>query len=470
MTIKQSSLHAVFSDTFHGEDTFHGYKFGQNARRHEHAGAHHAAAARMTALKIGLALLLTALAAAPFFASAQTMTAQGTVVTNSAHYFNLLRQVNAATVISGPSAAAPTSMTVSKFDLFSYPFYQQYTVNIGTNTQILNVSRGAMALSQLTAGDRVNIYGYVRASSIDALIIRDLNAWQTPTVPATPSIPGCPFGAIYNIYTGQLCSASPSTVCPPGALYNSMTGQPCSTNPTWPNPHTLSITPVNALQATVGAYGSIGFRISGGNSANAYIINTGSSQSIPGLTFTRTPCAPGMFCSQAENRDTVYLTGTPTQAGTYTVTIRAEDNPPLPPCATPAYPGAPICMIAVAKTFGSASFTITVNGSGNATTTPGNSAPVITSVNGPTGLGVNQTGTWTVTAQDADGGSLTYSVRFGDEAANASPATVSSASSFNATTGTFSHTYMNRGTYTLWFTVTDSTNRSVTSSMTVNVY
>ena len=41
--------------------------------------------------------------------------------------------------------------------------------------------------------------------------------------------------------------------------------------------------------------------------------------------------------------------------------------------------------------------------------------PVISGISGPQTLGVNQTGTWTVSASDKSGSNLSYSVRWGDE-------------------------------------------------------
>jgi hypothetical protein len=97
---------------------------------------------------------------------------------------------------------------------------------------------------------------------------------------------------------------------------------------------------------------------------------------------------------------------------------------------------------------------------------PGNHAPIITGVSGPTSLNVNQAGTWAVSAYDPEGGSLSYSVVWGDEY----PSIASAGSAAQATqTATFTHVYYNAGTYSPRFTVTDDHNLAAQTSITVRV-
>lgn len=88
---------------------------------------------------------------------------------------------------------------------------------------------------------------------------------------------------------------------------------------------------------------------------------------------------------------------------------------------------------------------------------------VISGVSGPQILGVGETGTWTVKAYDKNGGSLTYSVLWGDEDYKSY-----SPSSFGLALGSqvaeFTHVYSKAGNYTPKFTVTsENTIRCVTT-------
>ena len=87
-----------------------------------------------------------------------------------------------------------------------------------------------------------------------------------------------------------------------------------------------------------------------------------------------------------------------------------------------------------------------------------NQPPVITSIGGPTSINSGQAGTWTISAYDPDGNSLTYDMNWGD-AGSHSP--ISAA--------TFQHTYSSAGTYTITAKVTDSAGASTQSTITVNV-
>ena len=101
----------------------------------------------------------------------------------------------------------------------------------------------------------------------------------------------------------------------------------------------------------------------------------------------------------------------------------------------------------------------------------GNQAPVITAVGGPTNLQVNQVGTWTISAYDPDNNNnnLTYRVTWGDENTYGYGYAAAPSMQSNMQTGTFTHSYRYAGTYTIWFTVTDSTGLFARSSLTVTV-
>jgi peptidoglycan hydrolase-like protein with peptidoglycan-binding domain len=96
--------------------------------------------------------------------------------------------------------------------------------------------------------------------------------------------------------------------------------------------------------------------------------------------------------------------------------------------------------------------------------------PVISGVSGPQSLGVNETGTWTVSVSNVNGGNLAYSVVWGDEMGIARQGTLNmeKASVFQQS-ATFTHSYSQPGTYSPKFSVTNSNGQSASTSLSVNV-
>lgn len=92
-----------------------------------------------------------------------------------------------------------------------------------------------------------------------------------------------------------------------------------------------------------------------------------------------------------------------------------------------------------------------------------NQPPVITSVNGPSSLGVGETGTWSITAYDPENGQLYYSVEWGDRDARLAKNTNDNQ------TATFTHVYFSNGSYIIKFTVTDDQGASAYASTQVIV-
>lgn len=112
-------------------------------------------------------------------------------------------------------------------------------------------------------------------------------------------------------------------------------------------------------------------------------------------------------------------------------------------------------------------FTITANASNN-------KAPVINSLDAPTKLQVNQVGYWNVYAADPQGGTLSYSVDWGDStvmsnAAVQCPAGYACQPTAAQQSSSFSHSYSNAGTYVVRFTIRNNQGLSVQSSATVEV-
>jgi len=93
-----------------------------------------------------------------------------------------------------------------------------------------------------------------------------------------------------------------------------------------------------------------------------------------------------------------------------------------------------------------------------------NLPPVIDGVGGPSQLDVNEVGTWSVTAHDPEGGYLSYSVDWGDNAPDSVKTDVA-----GSQTTTFTHSYSEAGSYAVKFTVTDDSGQSATTSLSVSI-
>lgn len=103
---------------------------------------------------------------------------------------------------------------------------------------------------------------------------------------------------------------------------------------------------------------------------------------------------------------------------------------------------------------------------GNLVTNP---APTITSISGPTSLHIGQAGVWTLAANDSMAGSITYSVRFGDEVNYATNPGATFAAPNNDSTASFSHAYNATGVYTLTFSASNASTQVTNTTLTVNI-
>lgn len=100
----------------------------------------------------------------------------------------------------------------------------------------------------------------------------------------------------------------------------------------------------------------------------------------------------------------------------------------------------------------------------------GGGTPVISAFSGPTLLGINEMGTWNITAADPENGTLKYSIMWGDEWTNADASNKALAPSAGIQqTTSFTHSYSRAGTYTVALTVTDATGKSARATATVQV-
>jgi len=99
--------------------------------------------------------------------------------------------------------------------------------------------------------------------------------------------------------------------------------------------------------------------------------------------------------------------------------------------------------------------------------TPATEAAIgITSIDGPTSLDTNTSGTWTVNVNTSATSSLHYSAVWGDEGSTTSMRAMMARTD---TSATLSHTYDSAGTYHPKFTVTDDNGHTATKSATVTV-
>lgn len=97
-------------------------------------------------------------------------------------------------------------------------------------------------------------------------------------------------------------------------------------------------------------------------------------------------------------------------------------------------------------------------------------APSITNVSGPTSLNMGTTGTWSVTIQNPGNSYVSVSANWGDtNSAYVNQASAQSTSVSGATTLTFTHVYYTPGSYTVAFTITNSSGQSAMTSATVSI-
>ncbi len=99
-----------------------------------------------------------------------------------------------------------------------------------------------------------------------------------------------------------------------------------------------------------------------------------------------------------------------------------------------------------------------------------NKPPVISGTTAPSILKIGETGTWTIKAYDPEGGSLSYSINWGDEASVTSDRKYITPSVLPPyQQGTFTHVYNAAGVYYPKFTITDDKGQTVQTSLSVTV-
>lgn len=273
----------------------------------------------------------------------------------------------------------------------------------------------------------------------------------------------CMPGDVFSRKTGQPCTTNTvKPECRPGDLFSSVTGKRCD--------DVIAVPPIWCHDFNIDA--KVGNSSEEISVLRKLLVQEGlaaSSGGVPDSVFDQ-PLSAAVKAFQEKYKSEI-LTPARLNAGTGYVGARTRAKlnalygctrpvPPPVPCAVLGGDGItarPECM-------------------------PNNGGVVISGVSGPQTLDVGQTGTWTVTAYDKNGGNLSYAVMWGDEVRLLSPMD-SSAGMFNnpQQSATFTHSYTQGGMYKPTFIVTsENTIRCITTpcpgnggraqtSLTVNV-
>ncbi len=280
-----------------------------------------------------------------------------------------------------------------------------------------------------------------------------------------PPVPQCA-----NPYYGAPTSActSPSRHSGSASFTVTVSGNGNNGNPLG----NITITSDGPLNVPVGSNISIPFKVATSYAGNqTYTFDTTQSEQVPGMSFNTSSCPPGAYCFVGPVNGTTYLTGTPTRAGTYRLVLSVRTNGyPIGCTDVYNYYGSCATNQLSGSQYGQATFILTVTnlyGGGYGYSV----SPVISSVSGPTSLRVNENGMWqVVSSYNQSGTRLTYSVIFGDEPTYYSYGSLQTPTpTYVNNTGTFNHSYLRSGVYTLTFTVTNDSGQSTRSTLTVNV-
>jgi hypothetical protein len=273
---------------------------------------------------------------------------------------------------------------------------------------------------------------------------------------------GCTSAQGFSPTTGQSCSVSN---LPPGCTssqgFSPTTGQSCGTFPTFPP----------------GCFSNFGFSVTTGQScgmsslpppfvsvtANPSVIAPGGSSTI---NWSSSGSGGAQSCSFSPSGGLVSASGGqavfPSSTTSYTVTC--TDSSGLSGTASAMVTVQPFSN-GCTSTQGFSPTTGQPCGSGTVTF----SIPVVSGVNGPQSLSVNQQGSWTVSASSPNGGNLSYSVTWGDEQMLGIRSGSASSIYFPQQSASFTHTYSRTGTFAPIFTVTNNNGQSAQTTLSVNV-
>ena len=139
-------------------------------------------------------------------------------------------------------------------------------------------------------------------------------------------------------------------------------------------------------------------------------------------------------------------------------------------CSRQETGGPAMCTMMACQWTGNASPAAYCKAYFDSTTT--NKPPTISGFSGPTTLSVNQSGTWSITANDPENGQLTYRVDWGDNSQFGYGESASRLQQQNAPSNQLSsltHSYASAGTYTITIIVRDTAGKEAKTTTTVRV-
>lgn len=296
---------------------------------------------------------------------------------------------------------------------FAYPCPPQtsYQIRVNSNTLLLQRNRASLSIGNFSAGDEINVYGFLNRDgvSMDALIVRNLTK---------------PVSARYIQVNNATVQSDPGDFIPTSFTVTQEHSGSC-----WD----FSTGRSRTIACPLGQEGVMTDPVAlYYPRPRSYLIQVNNNTAV--LNRNRS----SMPISNINPGDRVNIYGLYGANGVINALIvrKISETVPIPPPSDTR-------------------------------------SPVITSVSGPSTLNTGQTGTWVISAYDPDstGGNLTYSVTWGDEGQYPyGYATALSPADFrNMQTGTFTHSYVNAGRYTITFTVRDASGLSAVSTLTVNV-
>ena len=327
-----------------------------------------------------------------------TDSASGQTLTYSATGLPPGLSISSSGLISGtPTTAGTYSVTVTATDT---------TGASGSAAFTITVSPAANTVTVTNPGSQAMTVGAAASLQITAT---DSASGQTLTYSATGLPPGL------SISSSGLISGTPTTA----GTYSVTVTATDTTGASGSAAFTITVSPA-ANTVTVTTPGSQAMTVGAAASLQITATDSASGQT---LTYSATGLPPGLSISSSG-----LISGTPTTAGTYSVTVTATDT---------------------TGASGSAAFTITVSPAANTVTvtTPGSQA-----------MTVGAAASLQITATDsASGQTLTYS-------ATGLPPGLSISSS-----GLISGTPTTAGTYSVTVTATDTTGASGSAAFTITV-
>lgn len=306
---------------------------------------------------------------------------------------------------------------------YNYPFNNQYPYQYGA------VSISSLSVTSAAPGASVTVYGSGFDYSNNTVYVGNMPIANLPSYYGNAIsfvVPSYLSGQVQVYVTNTRGTSNALTLSIVGSSYPCGTYQYYGSCPQGGMPTISSLSPQSgAVGSTVTVFGT-GFTTTGNSVRFGQGVIT-NLNSIDGRSISFT--VPSQLTGYGSAA--VYL-------GTYNVSVTN----------------------AAGYTSNALPFTVTSLGSA--------SSPSISGVTGPTTLGLNVTGTWTIQVNSYGSNYVTTRVTWGDEGYYGASQPVSN-TVYGTQTLTFTHAYAQAGTYTVIFTVTNAFGQQSTASATVVV-